>query len=274
TPDSTQFVVHRIILSLASPIWKDMFSIPQPPDSGQNPLPIIPVEEDPQTLETLLTVIYPLPSPRISSYDEAIKLVQACDKYFIDTSRLDTVLHKVLRTKAALEADPLGVYALAWRLGLEEEAITASRYTHLLDLNDPSIKSELLRRSGSADPLLALWDLRLQREKALDTFVRVAEIKYGPEMFRSSSPQCYRHSSDYRAYGWGLQHFLDVKSTVRLSLQCPYPTCHTLKEFFGISFLAEEYGCGECQARMEAKHNELVRMAQAALSQYPQTITR
>ncbi|KAG8920073.1 hypothetical protein FRC00_010521 [Tulasnella sp. 408] len=127
TPDGTQFIVHRVVLSLASPIWNDMFSIPQASEGSSGPRPVIPVEEDPETMQALLTMVYPLPPPQISSYDLATRLVQACDKYFIDISRLDTILYKVLRTTAALEADPLGVYALAWRLGMNDEAKVASR---------------------------------------------------------------------------------------------------------------------------------------------------
>ncbi|KAG8951768.1 hypothetical protein FRC00_007127, partial [Tulasnella sp. 408] len=168
TPDGTHFVVHRLVLSLASQVWNDMFSLPQAPEGSSITRPIIPVEEDPETLEALLTMVYPLPPPRIKSYDQATLLVQACDKYFIDVSQLDNILHKVLRTTAALEADPLGVYALAWRLGLDDETKEASRYTHHLNLKDPKVKSDLIRRSGSVNSLLALWDLRLQREAALD----------------------------------------------------------------------------------------------------------
>ena len=35
TSDNVEFGVHRVILSLASPIFKDMFSMPQPQTGGR-----------------------------------------------------------------------------------------------------------------------------------------------------------------------------------------------------------------------------------------------
>lgn len=270
TPDGARFVVYRVILSLASPIWNDMFSLPQASESPSSARPVIPVEEDPGTMESLLTMLYPLPSPRISSYDQAAKLVQACDKYFIDVSRLDTVLHKVLRTTAALEADPLGVYALAWRLGMDDEAKNASRHTHRLDLNDPKVKSDLIRRSGSVNSLLALWDLRLQRENALDDLAKLARIK------SDSGPACNEryHGRPYSDSCCDIDDFIRAKSSARLALQKPYPVCHDLKQFFGVDFLRSSYGCGGCQQAAEGKHNAAVRSVISALDNYPQSITR
>lgn len=120
-PTSNQFVVHRQVLSLASLIWDEMFSL-QTSEGSSGTRPVIPVEEDPETIQALLTMVYPLPPPHITSYDLEARPVQACDRYFIDISRLDTILYKVLPTTAALEADPLDVYALAWRLGMDDEA--------------------------------------------------------------------------------------------------------------------------------------------------------
>lgn len=268
TPDGARFVVHRVILSLASPIWNDMFSLPQASESPSSTRPVIPVEEDPATMEALLTMLYPLPSPRISSYDQAAKLVQACDKYFINVSRLDTVLHKVLRTTAALEADPLGVYALAWRLGMDDEARTASRYTHRLDLNDPKVKSDLIRRSGSVNALLALWDLRLRRENALDDLAKSGLIN------SDAGPSCISHRSYQSHSCWDINGFLSFKSSARLALQQPYPVCHDLKQFFGVNVLLPSNSCGGCQQAAEGKHNTAVRSVTSALDNYPQTITR
>ncbi|KAG8978205.1 hypothetical protein FRB90_008562, partial [Tulasnella sp. 427] len=75
-------------------------------------------------------MLYPLDPPVVQSYDVAVALVRACDKYLISPLRLKACLRDMLATPEALERDPIGVYALAWKMGLEEEAKTASRYTH------------------------------------------------------------------------------------------------------------------------------------------------
>ncbi|KIO20621.1 hypothetical protein M407DRAFT_29728 [Tulasnella calospora MUT 4182] len=271
TPDGTQFVVHRLVLSLASQIWNNMFSLPQGSEGSSDTHPVIPVEEDPETMEALLTMVYPLSPPRINSYDLATRLVQACDKYFIDVFRLDTILYKVLRTTAALEADPLGVYALAWRLGMDDEAKIASRYTHRLDLNDPKVKSDLIRRSGSVNSLLALWDLRLRRETALHDLVKLAEIKQSD---RGNDPACERDGLYYLELESKTDHYDAAKSSARQSLQEPYPRCHTLKQFFGIHFPRDDHGCRMCLCAAEAKQSIMIKPIAAVLDSYPQTITR
>ncbi|KAG8906225.1 hypothetical protein FRC00_012742 [Tulasnella sp. 408] len=141
-----------------------MFALPQPggeTSSLTSELPTIPVEEDAQTLQTFLTMLYPLDPPVVKSYGLAMKLIMSSD---------------MLATPEALRRDPLGVYALAWRLGLEEEAKTASRYTHRIDLRNPAVKQALMTRSGSVEALLALWDMRLQREEQLDIIANAADL--------------------------------------------------------------------------------------------------
>jgi len=57
-----QFHAHKLVLSLASPVFRDMFSVPQPPD-GPPKTPIIDVDDPPDALETFLQIIYPGPYP-------------------------------------------------------------------------------------------------------------------------------------------------------------------------------------------------------------------
>ncbi|KAG8895428.1 hypothetical protein FRC01_012368, partial [Tulasnella sp. 417] len=193
--DGANFKASRVILSIASPFFRDMFALPQPGDETSNTtseLPVIPVEEDAQTLETFLTMLYPLDPPVIQSYEVATKLVRACDKYLISPLRLKACLRDMLATPEALKRDPLGVYALAWRLGLEEEAKTASRYTHRMNLRHPQVKQDLITRSGGVEALLALWDMRLQREEQLDRIANAVNL--GGEMGCSSSTGYAPHS--------------------------------------------------------------------------------
>ena len=68
---SLDFRVHKIILSLASPFFKDMFTLPQPPSDTPETLPHVDVQESPKTWENILRTIYPsLPSPIIDTLDD------------------------------------------------------------------------------------------------------------------------------------------------------------------------------------------------------------
>jgi len=54
------FRIHKFILSLASPVFKDMFAFPQPPDHNEQPnTPIVDISEPPFVLDMILRLVYP-----------------------------------------------------------------------------------------------------------------------------------------------------------------------------------------------------------------------
>ena len=69
TADGVDFHVHQVILSLASPFFKTMFTLTQPPRltdtsaSGIAKRDSIPVTEDSVVLDSLLRFIYPVCDP-------------------------------------------------------------------------------------------------------------------------------------------------------------------------------------------------------------------
>lgn len=66
------FRIHKFILSLASPIFKDMFTLPQPPNlicSAQSDLSIIDITDRPAVLDMILQFIYPgAEPPKFTAY--------------------------------------------------------------------------------------------------------------------------------------------------------------------------------------------------------------
>ena len=68
--NGVNFFAHKIILSLASPIFSDMFSIPQPSTGGQEATrPIVDVTEDDLVLDSLLRYIYPVYNPSFTDFN-------------------------------------------------------------------------------------------------------------------------------------------------------------------------------------------------------------
>ena len=124
------FRVHKFILSLASPVFKDMFTLPQPPDQNQSEehqLPTIDVLDPPQVLDTILRFIYPgAEFPTFLSLSTVSALLSAADKYNIAS------MYPVLRTalRANLPRDSFWVYAIACRFGFLEEAKEAARVSN------------------------------------------------------------------------------------------------------------------------------------------------
>lgn len=136
-PESTEFRdfhTHKIILSTASAIFRDMFSIPQPlqPTQGDATLPIVHVAESAETFELFLRLIYPIEPPAINSLRMVDHLSQLTAKYMVDCIR--PRLKPALVSPSFLKNDPVWVYTIACRMDLNEEAELAISHTYRIDL--------------------------------------------------------------------------------------------------------------------------------------------
>ena len=131
--DSINFRVHKLVLSMSSPFFGDMFSLPQPSESDQevvDGLPVLRLSEDAEVLKCLLTMLYPIPSMIPDSYDKALMALAASQKYDMDSvqSRIRTEFrdkHLLLPTGAAT----FRAYAIASIGGLSTEKETLARLT-------------------------------------------------------------------------------------------------------------------------------------------------
>ena len=119
------FRVHKFILSLASPVFKDMFALPQPPDQhDEHGLPIVDVSDPPESLDLILRLVYPgVEPPGIPDIPTLTALLSAADKYNI------TSIYPTLRStlKSLLPNHPFRAYIVACRFGFLEEAKEAAR---------------------------------------------------------------------------------------------------------------------------------------------------
>ena len=120
------FRVHKLILSLASPVFKDMFPLPQPPDQSRNEghqLPIVDIPEPPEVIDTILRLIYPgVELPMIPDLSTISSLLSVTDKY--DLMSVTPVLRGALR--AFLPSYSFEMYITACRFGFSEEAREAA----------------------------------------------------------------------------------------------------------------------------------------------------
>ena len=80
--DHAKFLVHKAILASSSPVFKDMFSLPQPQNSGSvDGLPVVDISEDSELVGSLITFLYPIPSEIPTSWDRILALLSAAQKY-------------------------------------------------------------------------------------------------------------------------------------------------------------------------------------------------
>ena len=101
-PGSTHdFRVHKFVLSLGSPVFKDMFTFPQPPAQNHNEqsdIPTVNVLDSPQVLDTILRFIYPgvkFPTPADLSIVSA--LLFTTDKYNIMSIYIPCDIHTLFK---------------------------------------------------------------------------------------------------------------------------------------------------------------------------------
>ncbi|KAH8110721.1 hypothetical protein DFH11DRAFT_736382 [Phellopilus nigrolimitatus] len=158
--DGIHFKVYKNILALASPIFRDMFELPQPTENSLRPHkflpedcsssarrpPVIELSENSSTLDILLRLIYPFTPPAFpgtsasGAISDAQKLVRAVDPVLAAALKYDMPLvvkalcAKLINATNATKPDgsavddtlALRVFALACRYKLKEEARAAA----------------------------------------------------------------------------------------------------------------------------------------------------
>jgi BTB/POZ domain len=139
--DGVQLRVSKSLLSQASPVFSDMFSVPQP-DSSLAPNDPINLSEPSQTIKLMLSLANSPPTLLlIDSLSEIANLLQAADKYDIKTIQEHAIYS--LRQPKFLENEPLRVYAIASRYGAHDTAVLAAQNTLRYPLMHAAYFSEL-----------------------------------------------------------------------------------------------------------------------------------
>jgi hypothetical protein len=139
---SLDFRVHKPILSLVSPIFKDMFTLPQPPPDTPDTLPHVDVQDSPDVWENILRTIYPiLSNPKINTLDDLESLLLAAQAYEM---QFVIKTHKgALKHREFIKKYPLRFYAIACTCGFEDVATYVARNAELLTVTSHLNSSDL-----------------------------------------------------------------------------------------------------------------------------------
>ncbi|KAF8263844.1 hypothetical protein EI94DRAFT_552948 [Lactarius quietus] len=115
--DLVAFHVHKLILALSSSFFNDIFSLPQPCVRREvvYGLPVVHVSEDAEVLQALLTVLYPVPTAIPDSYEKALALLAALQKY--EMSKIISAVRTEICRKLPTTVDAYRAYAIASRNG-------------------------------------------------------------------------------------------------------------------------------------------------------------
>jgi hypothetical protein len=138
--DQVHFYVFKLILSLASPVFTDMFSLPSPPSqNSRDEVQVVPVSEDSITLDVALRHLYPMQTPEGDKLHYASILAEFTQKYQVEA--LNKSITSYLTD--SIEHDPVGVYAIAVTYGYDRIGANAAR--SCLNLRFSDLKSPYLR---------------------------------------------------------------------------------------------------------------------------------
>ncbi|KAI0278253.1 hypothetical protein BC826DRAFT_664232, partial [Russula brevipes] len=122
--DGVHFHVFKIILSLASPIFADMFSIPSPESQdSHDEVQVVTVSEHSGVLDLALRHLYPIPIPDAVPLPEVSTLAEYAHKYQVDV--LEKIVARYLT--GGVEHDPVGVYAIAVTYGYKRIGAQAAK---------------------------------------------------------------------------------------------------------------------------------------------------
>jgi hypothetical protein len=126
--DNVHFYVYKLLLSLASPIFADIFTLPQPEDHrGSNSHQVVEVSESSETLYRLLSWCDPRSAP-MASVEDVLAVLQAADKYCMDKV-MKHAADILMLSIAHLVREPMKIFAVAVRYRLREVAAVAAKYT-------------------------------------------------------------------------------------------------------------------------------------------------
>ncbi|KAJ8481335.1 hypothetical protein ONZ45_g15341 [Pleurotus djamor] len=184
--DDVHFAVHKVILTLASPVFRDMFVV-----GNENDTEPVPLTEESAYLEALLKLIYPIDNPSFGKLRDLLEVYRAAYKYDMKSAFpwLQTELCSENKPKpwgfdvktSLIAVDPLYCYAFARHHNMQEVVSLAQaawldrKVTEPETNSDPSVDSmpygwycELwkLRRESSSWLKSRCWSIE---EPVLDT---------------------------------------------------------------------------------------------------------
>ncbi len=165
--DLVDFHVHKSALVASSPFFNDMFSLPQPPnDTSPDELPVLHLSEDAEVLNSLVSMLYPVPPEMPHASDNILSLLAAAEKY--DMSDVQSSIRAEINRRGLLSSTPaevFRVYAIACNKGLLPEMASSAR----LSLGHPLTFKTLGDALGCFEGW-ALRELANFRQRSMDNF--------------------------------------------------------------------------------------------------------
>ena len=188
--DSTSFPVHKSVLASSSWVFRDMFTLPWPPNNEMTDgLPVVDISEDAELVRSLITMLYPIPSEMPASYDRVLTLLAAAYNYDMDavqsSIRAEVEAHGPSPTVDGAQA--FRAYAIASSSGLTPEMEMAARLTLDQPMTFEHLRDELQWFEGWALRELARFR-KACRDNLVSCIKSFLDIKSGPSEIWAGCP--------------------------------------------------------------------------------------
>lgn len=163
-----EFRVHKLILSLSSPIFKDMFELAEPVDYMDDLVPVVDISDSPEVIDAVLRFIYPgIESPEIKTVSMLGTVLATVTRYAIDS--IVPTLRKSL--KGFLPNQCVEVYLLGCRFGFREEAKEAAKLATLRMLGRDDYAEEV--EAAADTDLDQLFRFTKEREEEAQSRIKI-----------------------------------------------------------------------------------------------------
>ncbi|KAI0316090.1 hypothetical protein OF83DRAFT_1173226 [Amylostereum chailletii] len=152
--DDVNFRVYKVILTKASPFFKELLALRQPealPSPGADKdsdcgetydgLPLIPFSETKTTLSLILTLCYPIPPPSPPTLEGIVLLLAAAQKY--ELARVHVWAVGLFAASPEARDSPAKAFGMACSHRLEQEARLAARMALHGPLNLDALEEQL-----------------------------------------------------------------------------------------------------------------------------------
>lgn len=213
--DNQDLLMYKVDLSRASPVFKTMFTLPQPTTASpevetQGGLPVVVLSEPASVLNILFALCKPTlgSTPHLGELTDVAHLLEAAKKYemewIVDLARE--------RMRELAGTDAIRAYAVACRFGLKEEASFAARCCLQLPMKTIlACKTEELD-FVSAVQFRNLLNYRDDCQKAVEAYLRSDKVyAYCRSSENLGCPSMYYHGQ--RGREWQ-KRYVDMLSLV------------------------------------------------------------
>lgn len=257
--DLVNFRVHKSILALVSPFFRDLLSLPQPSDSESiDGLPVVQLSEDTEQLNGLLSMLYPVRRVIPGSYEKVLDLLAACQKY--DMAQVQSFIRTEVDRgifPAPVGTEAFRAYAIAGGKGLIPEMEKAARLT----LDHP-LAFETLGEALRLFDGCALHNLARFRRRCRDNLI--VGLKSFQSTGPSSSDSCYSCGTSNPSrwetrweHNWLRQVISSYNDSKKQVFTDPLPTPSNIRgQYLKAlpSFSTTTY-CNYCGTRRAASHD-------------------